>query len=292
MMNHLLTVILLAATWDVPAPAPASQPGLDWRQVWGWVHAKAEWLSNVSQRPEKHANVTTANQPASAPAAVNGLFPSSNSAAYANLGVGVAGALLVGLVPLGLAMLTSYIRISVVLALLRTGLAAPGVPPLSVQTGLAILLTGVVMAPVVERVWTGAVAPVMAGQTDAQASLPAAMGPVRSFMIRQIDATGQHGKVRMFTDRAGLAAPKSWDDVPTSALVPGYCLAELHVAFQIGVRLLIPFLVLDLIVAAVLVSLGLFLVPPTLVSLPLKLLLFIAADGWALVAGNLLKGFA
>lgn len=197
------------------------------------------------------------------------------------------------LAPAILVMVTSFTRIIVVLSLLRQAIAAPNVPPNQVLFGLALLMTVAVMAPVWQGVYNDAVAPLMDGRLERDEALAAGESHVRGFMIRQIEAGGNTDDVYLFLP-AKMARPGrelKWADVPTVALIPAFAVSELKVAFYMGFRVLLPFLIVDILVGAVLVSMGMLMLPPVMVSLPFKLLLFVLADGWRLVVGTLMASF-
>jgi flagellar biosynthetic protein FliP len=189
-------------------------------------------------------------------------------------------------------LVTSFTRIVVVLGLLRQALATPQLPPNQVLFGLALLMTVVVMSPVIQDVHADAVAPYLAGEIDRGEMLRIAGDRVRDFMIRQLEAGDNVDEVYLFLD-ADLTARDdlTWDEVPTTSLIPAFVVGELKIAFNIGFRIFLPFVVIDLLVASVLVSMGMLMLPPVLVSLPLKLLLFVLADGWDLVVGGLMRSF-
>jgi flagellar biosynthetic protein FliP len=196
------------------------------------------------------------------------------------------------LAPAILVMVTSFTRIVVVLGLLRQALATQQLPPNQILFGLALLMTLVVMAPVLKDVHADAVAPYFDGELDGPAALQAAEKHVRGFCIRQISAGGNGEDVRLFLseERAGRE-DLTWRDVPTISLLPGFVVSELKIAFLMGFRIFLPFLVVDMLVASVLVSMGMLMLPPVLISLPFKLLLFVLADGWHLVVGTLMTSF-
>ena len=189
-------------------------------------------------------------------------------------------------------MVTCFTRIIVVLGLLRQALATQQLPPNQVLFGLALLMTLVVMAPTYTTVYREAAAPYLAGEMPAQEAWRAGETSVRSFMIRQIAAAGNEQDVYLFLGK-DLSARKelTWSDVPTLSLIPAFAVSELKAAFLIGFRIYLPFVVIDMLVAAMLVSMGMLMVPPVLVSMPLKLLMFVLADGWHLVVGTLMGSF-
>ena len=198
------------------------------------------------------------------------------------------------LAPAVLLMTTCFVRISVVLGLVRQGLGAAGVPGNQVVASLAIFLSALVMWPVWTKAWDEGVAPYQAGTLDAAAAFERGSQPIRRWMASQIEQTGNRDTMLLFLERhpAGPRRAATYDDVPLEALLPAFLVSELETAFAIGFRLLLPFLVLDILVAALVSATGLVMLPPTVVSLPLKLLVFVAADGWTLVVRGLLEGFA
>lgn len=201
------------------------------------------------------------------------------------------------LAPAVLVLCTCFTRIVVVLGLLRQAVGAQAMPPAQVTAGLALLLTMAAMAPTLTRAWEGGVKPYMDGTvTDTEEAWSGARQPLRDFMFAQIDACGNWNTVYMLLERRGVdvsdPARLTRADVDMATLLPAFVLSELKTAFLIGFRIFLPFVVVDLVVAGILVSLGMFMVPPAMVSMPFKLLLFVLADGWTLVAGSLLAGVA
>jgi flagellar biosynthetic protein FliP len=190
-------------------------------------------------------------------------------------------------------MVTSFTRIIVVLGLLRQALATPQLPPNQILFGLALLMTIVVMAPVIQDLHSQALEPCLNGDIDRQEALEIGETRIRAFMIRQLEAAGNTDTIYVFlpeeaADRADLA----WRDVPTWSLVPAFALGELKVAFLMGLRIFLPFVIIDMLVGAVLVSMGMLMLPPVLIAMPFKLLMFVLADGWTLVAGTLMNSFS
>ncbi len=214
-------------------------------------------------------------------------------------GGGLAGPLsaavtigVVSLAPAALLMTTCYVRFSVVLSLVRQGLGTQGMPSNQIVASLALFLSAMVMWPIWTEAWRAGVEPYQAGQLELTAAVDQGSLPVRRWMARQIEAAGHRETVLMFLQRhpTASAGVASYDDVPAEALLPAFLVSELETAFMLGVRLLIPFLLIDLVVATLVVSSGLVMLPPTVVSLPLKLLVFVMADGWTLVVTSLLDG--
>ena len=196
------------------------------------------------------------------------------------------------LAPAILVMVTSFTRMVVVLGLLRQALTTHQLPPNQVLFGLALLMTLVVMAPVYQDVHASAIGPYFDGQISRQEAIHAGEARVRTFMIHQIEGGDNADDVYLFLpeDVAGRQ-DLAWHDVPTLSLIPAFVISELKIAFMMGFRIFLPFLVIDMLVASVLVSMGMLMLPPVLISLPFKLLLFVLADGWHLVVGTLMSSF-
>lgn len=201
------------------------------------------------------------------------------------------------LAPAILIMCTSFVRIIVVLALLRQAIGAQQLPPSQVLTGLSLFMTILVMAPTMERLNRDFLEPMQAGAfTTHEQAWDAAKTPIRAFMFDQIDYAGNWSSVYMIMNYRGIdtSTPEvlTYDDVDTLTLIPAFILSELKVAFLMGFRLYLPFLIIDMIIASVLISMGMMMLPPVLISLPFKLLLFVLVDGWQLVVGSLLNSFS
>ena len=196
------------------------------------------------------------------------------------------------LAPAVLLMTTCFVRMSIVLALVRQGLGTPQLPSNQILTSLALFLSALVMWPVWTAAYRDGVEPYQQGRIELAAAYQQGTLPVRRWMATQIEQAGNRDTMLYFLSRHP-AAPKrvaTYDDVPVETLLPAFLVSELKTAFAIGFRLLLPFLVLDVLVATLVVSTGLVMLPPTLVSLPLKLMVFVAADGWSLVVRSLLDG--
>ena len=204
----------------------------------------------------------------------------------------VALVTVLSLAPAVLVLVTSFTRIAVVLGLLRQALATQQVPPNQVLLGLALLMTVAVMAPVYRDVHRDAISPYLAGRCSQAQAVDRGESLLRKFMIRQIDSGGNTDDVYLFLDSDTAAKDElTWGDVSTLSLIPAFVVSELKVAFTMGFRIYLPFLIIDMLVASVLVSMGMLMLPPVLVSLPFKLLLFVLADGWHLVVGTLIRSF-
>lgn len=202
----------------------------------------------------------------------------------------------VSLAPAIILMTTSFVRILIVLGLLRQALGTQGLPPPQVLTGLALFMTLLVMAPTFERVYTDALAPYDRGEIRDYATLwDRAKQPLRDFMFDQIEATGNWSSLYMVLNYRGVDTSEpgrlTRADVDMVALVPAYMLSELKTAFLMGFRVYLPFLVIDMVISALLISMSMMMLPPVLISLPFKLLLFVLVDGWQLVVGGLMSSF-
>lgn len=194
------------------------------------------------------------------------------------------------LAPAILVLMTSFTRIIVVLALLRQALATQQLPPNQVIIGLALLMTFMIMGPTMTQVHQQAIQPYLDGDITQMQALEKAAVPVRRFMITQIEHTGNQADVRMFLDYSKMEA-ETYEQVPTSVLIPAFVTSELKTAFLMGFKIYLPFLIIDMVVSSILISMGMLMLPPVLISLPFKLLLFVLVDGWQLVVGNLLASF-
>ncbi|WP_337877266.1 flagellar type III secretion system pore protein FliP [Elioraea sp.] len=194
---------------------------------------------------------------------------------------------LLSLAPSLLVMVTAFARIVIVLSLLRAALGTQGTPPNTVLIGLALFLTFFVMQPAFEQAWTLGILPMTEGRLDEIEGMRRAAEPFRSFMVANLRAED----LALFLDLADLPPPDSPAATPWRALVPAFLVGELRRAFEIGFLLFVPFLVIDLVVASVLMSMGMMMLPPTVVSLPFKLIFFVLVDGWRLVSGSLAQSF-
>jgi flagellar biosynthetic protein FliP len=187
-----------------------------------------------------------------------------------------------------LVMMTSFSRIVIVLAFMRQALGTQQSPPNQVLIGLAMFLTLFSMAPVGTRINNEALQPYFAERIDFNTAAQRAATPVRNFMLKQT----REKDLALFLSLAGGERPASANDVSLATLIPAFLISELKTAFQIGFMLFIPFLIIDMVVASVLLSLGMMMLPPVLISLPFKLMLFVMVDGWALIVGSLMRSFA
>jgi flagellar biosynthetic protein FliP len=193
---------------------------------------------------------------------------------------------LLALVPAIALTMTSFTRTVVVMSFLKQGLGTQA-PPSQVLIGISLFVTAFTMAPVATAIARDAYAPYAAGKIDEQVAIERAVVPLRAFMLRQT----READLALFYEAARAPMPRTESDVSMRMAAPAFVVSELTTAFQMGVMVLLPFLVIDLIVASVLMSLGMMMMPPQSISLPLKLLLFVAVDGWHLIVGSLLRSF-
>jgi flagellar biosynthesis protein FliP len=197
--------------------------------------------------------------------------------------------LLTGLtfLPAMLLMMTSFTRIVIVLSLLRTALGTQTSPPNQVLIGLALFLTFFIMAPVGEKIYADAYVPLSENRISFVQALDRGAVPLRGFMLKQV----RDADLAVFTKIANQPVPAKTDDIPMRVLIPAFVTSELKTAFQIGFIIFIPFLIIDMIVASVLMSMGMMMMSPVIVSLPFKIMLFVLVDGWTLLVGSLVASF-
>src|SRR5690348_17193715 len=194
---------------------------------------------------------------------------------------------LLAIAPALLVMLTGFTRIVIVLSLTRNALGLPSIPPNQVVIGLAMFLSLFVMAPTLSTINDVALQPLLDGKISYQQAFDRAQVPLRAFMLEQT----RKGELNLFIDASGGKKPESRDKIPMTTLIPAFVLSELKTAFIIGFVIFVPFLIIDLVVSSTLMSMGMFMLPPVLVSLPFKLLLFVMVDGWALIVKSLITSF-
>jgi flagellar biosynthesis protein FliP len=194
---------------------------------------------------------------------------------------------LLAIAPALLVMLTGFTRIVIVLSLTRNALGLPSIPPNQVVVGLAMFLSLFVMAPTLSTINDVALQPLLDGKISYQQAYDRAQVPLKAFMLEQT----RKGELNLFIDASGGKKPESREKIPMTTLIPAFVLSELKTAFIIGFVIFVPFLIIDLVVSSTLMSMGMFMLPPVLVSLPFKLLLFVMVDGWALVVSSLLTSF-
>jgi len=190
-------------------------------------------------------------------------------------------------IPALLMLTTAFTRIVIVLAFVRSALATRSIPPNQVIIGLALFLSLFVMAPVFGQINSRAIQPYLGGSLTADEAIYEGVQPLREFMFSQTD----DGDLGVFVDMSGMDTPETREDVPTYVLIPAFVIGELKRAFELGFVLFLPFLVVDLIVASVLLSMGMIMLPPVMISAPMKILLFVLVDGWHLIIESLMLSF-
>ena len=194
----------------------------------------------------------------------------------------------VTLIPALLFTVTGFTRILIVLGFIRSGLGTPAAPPNQVMVGIALFLTIFVMAPTFNQMKTIAFEPLQEGKISQSTALKRAEVPLRTFMFKQTDEKD----LALFVRLGKIEDPKTRADVPTYVLIPAFIISELKTAFQIGFLIFLPFLIIDLVVSSVLMSMGMMMLPPVFISLPFKILLFVLVDGWSLVTQSLVQSFS
>jgi flagellar biosynthetic protein FliP len=201
--------------------------------------------------------------------------------------VTLIGITLLSVAPALMLMMTSFTKIFVVLAMTRNALGLQSIPPNQVIAGLALFLSLFVMAPVLGHINDDALQPYLAGHLDFDQAVEIGTKPLRTFMLHQT----RDEDVALITRAAGLDNPKSMSDVPMTTVIPAFIISELRSAFIIGFVIFIPFLVIDLVVSAALMSMGMMMLPPVMISLPFKILLFVLVDGWGLIITSLIESY-
>ena len=194
---------------------------------------------------------------------------------------------LLSLAPSILVMVTSFTRIVVVLSLLRTAIGLQTAPPNSVMVSLALFLTLFIMQPVLQQSYDQGIAPLMAGEIEFAEAFDAGAAPVHEFMRSNV----RDKDLSLFYDLTDAEPPEAPEAIPLQLLIPAFMISELRRAFEIGFLLFLPFVVIDMVVASVLMSMGMMMLPPVVISLPFKLIFFVLVDGWYLVAGSLVRSF-
>ncbi|HEY3950841.1 MAG TPA: flagellar type III secretion system pore protein FliP [Phenylobacterium sp.] len=227
------------------------------------------------------------------------IFPAAAIAQSVNLNLGTGGGLtervvqLIGLMtvlslaPSIVIMTTAFVRIVVVLSLLRTALGLQQSPPNSVIISLALFLTAIVMGPTLQKSYTDGIKPLMDQKMELSQAFDASAAPVKTFMLQQVD----RDDLALFISLSRIPKPQNAQATPLQVVTPAFMISELKRAFEIGFLLFVPFLVIDLVVASVLMSMGMMMLPPVVVSLPFKLIFFVLVDGWRLVCGSLVQSF-
>jgi flagellar biosynthetic protein FliP len=194
---------------------------------------------------------------------------------------------ILSIAPSILIMMTCFVRMVVVLSLLRTALGTQQTPPNSVLVSLALFLTLFVMTPTLKEAYNAGVAPLVSQQITTEQALDRASVPVKKFMLAHV----RQADVKLFVNMSGSKAPATPETIPLTTLAPAFMLSELKRAFEIGFLIFVPFLIIDMAVASILMSMGMMMLPPVVISLPFKLIFFVLVDGWRLVAGSLVESY-
>jgi flagellar biosynthetic protein FliP len=271
--------------------------------IWGIGRAFVQPSLAFAQTAEKNQNIVPQIAPVSAP----GLNPSKTSLKPStiplfSLSIGdsensddlvpalrVVGILtILTLAPAILLLTSAFTRILIVLSFVRQALGSPTMPPNQVLIGLSLFLTYFVMGPTTTKIYDTAIAPYMAKSISADVAFDKAQTPVRDFMLAQV----RKEDVKLFLSLSQGPQPQKPEDIPMRVLIPSFIISELKSAFQIGFLVYLPFIIIDMIVSSVLMAMGMMMLPPTVVSLPLKIILFVVVDGWNLLAGSLIRSFA
>ncbi|QEN07878.1 flagellar biosynthesis protein FliP [Oceanispirochaeta crateris] len=193
------------------------------------------------------------------------------------------------LAPSILILMTSFLRVSIVLDFIKRALSLQQVPPASLLMGIALFLTLFIMWPVVDQIYQESFLPFSEGEIGIEEMVSNAEGPIRYFMYSQLKDSTQN--IELFMSLRGLPRPETFADVPTYVVIPAFVLNELTIAFKIGILLYIPFIIIDMVVASVLMSMGMIMLPPVMISMPFKLVLFVLVDGWSLLTKQLVLSF-
>ncbi len=194
---------------------------------------------------------------------------------------------ILSLAPAILILMTSFTRLAVVFSFLRHAMGTQQTPSNQIIAGLSLFLTFFIMMPVWQKINNHALKPYLNEEISQEVALKAAINPIRQFMFKQT----RENDLSLFLNMGGMKKPKNSTDIPTSILIPAFVISELKTAFIIGFILFVPFLIIDMVVASVLLSMGMMMLPPILISLPFKLMLFVLVDGWNLVVGSMVKSF-
>jgi flagellar biosynthetic protein FliP len=193
------------------------------------------------------------------------------------------------LAPSLVVIMTSFLRISIVLDFVKRALSLQQVPPASVLMGISLFLTLFIMWPTFEQIYEEAYVPFVNEEISVEEVMQRGVGPIRYFMYRQVKDNPEN--IAIFMNMQGLEQPETFADVPTYVLIPAFILNELKIAFQIGILIYVPFIIIDMVVASILMSMGMIMLPPVMISMPFKLILFVLVDGWTLLTRQLVLSF-
>ncbi len=247
------------------------------------AHAMVPMAPVEPTPPTDPANPSTTNGEGGAGLTINGLAGTPSSSIVTLLAV-----TLLSVAPALLLMMTSFTKIFVVLAMTRNAIGLPTIPPNQVLAGLALFLSLFIMSPTLVEINNTAVQPFLNGSVDVNRAFELAGAPLRQFMLPQT----READIALMTRAADRENPESADTVPMLTLIPAFMISELRAAFIIGFVIFIPFLIIDLVVSSALMSMGMMMLPPVMISLPFKILLFILVDGWGLIITSLIQSYA
>lgn len=299
-LRSLLIIMLASLAWPAAAQVygpPTSGPSMSSSEAL----ALAQALGGGGEGSLIGTNpLSVLEAAAQAMPGVSGVASGAEGAERPALSVALNVVLLLtvlSIAPAIMIMCTSFVRIIIVLGLLKQALGTQSLPPSQVILGLSLFMTFFVMGPTFERVHKEAILPYERGEITSQLEMwERAKGPVRDFMFDQIEATGNWSSVYMMLNYKGVDTSRpellTRADVDTLSLIPAFMLSELKTAFMMGFRVYLPFLVIDMVISSLLISMSMMMLPPVLISLPFKLLLFVLVDGWQLVVGSLMTSFA
>ena len=284
-----------ALSWATLRPADQSWSTTAARQLLFWTTAGILVLGWCGWTSAQQTTESTAS-PTGLLEVVSGGVPSLTSREGLSSALQIVLLLTVlSLAPAILLMTTSFIRIIVVLGLLRQALGVQQLPPSQVITSIALFLTVLIMTPVWSEVYQDSIVPYTSSSSEMslEEAWQAGVKPVRKFMTRQIEVADNTDDIWLFYEYMpeDTPVPQTYDDVPLQVLLPAFMLSELKTAFLIGFQIYLPFLILDIVIASVTISMGMLMLPPVMISLPFKLMLFVLVDGWRLVVGMLLESF-
>jgi len=246
--------------------------------------------STSAQAKNKSVASVAASEPSSSTSTANGWFASGSKTKDGETALAMRimiGLTVLAIIPALLMSLTAFLRIIIVLSMLRHAIGMQETPPNSVLIGLALFLTMITMSPVLQKINQDAFQPFMAGRVPMEVAYEKGIQPLREFMVRQT----REQDLALMVELSKAKLPSSMADVSNVQLIPAFMLSELRAAFQIGFVIFIPFLLIDLIVSSILMALGMMMMPPTTIALPLKILMFIIIDGWSLVLKALVGSF-
>jgi flagellar biosynthetic protein FliP len=307
LLSFRLVTALLFVSWMISENAPviaqeivANQPG----RVLDWEPSPANQLENATDESQQYSTASQTGSFISDQVVTEQLarqaeaISTANESTKSTITAAITVALL-GLAPIVLLMTTCYVRLFVVLSLLRQALGAQQLPSNQMLTALSFFVTLLVMTPVWQEIKTNAVDPATRsdGSIDWRIAFENGIPPLKRFMTQQIQATGNRAALEVFfqhqntSSSSPLPLPENIEELPINIVLPAFMVSELKVAFLLGFQIFLPFLILDLVVSTLTVSMGMVMLPPAMVSLPLKLILFVMVDGWNLVIGMLLQSF-